>query len=181
MKRNEFRAAKSRKVISKKRLALLLSMILIFTCVVGGTLAYLFTMAGPITDTFEPAEVSCSVSDNLTQVTNSSETSVWLRVSITAVYRSTDPNQLDAIHWENPTLVITNADSWTKVGDFYYYNVAVSAQGTVNLPTITATGEVAGFKIEKQVLAEVIQSAPLNAVQEAWKMTRVGENWQAYP
>ena len=161
MKRNEFRAAKSRKVISKKRLALLLSMILIFTCVVGGTLAYLFTMAGPITDTFEPAEVSCSVSDNLTQVTNSSE-----------------PN---AMHWENPTLVIKNADSWTKVGDFYYYNVAVSAQGTVNLPTITATGEVAGFEIEKQVLAEVIQSAPLNAVQEAWKMTRVGENWQAYP
>ena len=179
MKGNNSRMEKIRKIISKKRLALLLSMILIFTCVVGGTLAYLFGTVGPITNTFEPAKVSCEVSDDQVQVKNTSETSVWLRVSFTAVYRST--TDANTIYFANPTLTISNAATWTKIGDFYYYNGVITAGSSVVLPTVTVNDSVpTGFAVEKQVHAEVLQSAPLDAVQEAWGMTRSGDAWQTY-
>lgn len=183
MKGNDSHMGKIRRIVSKKRLALLLSMILIFTFVVGGTLAYLFVTVGPITNTFEPAKVSCVVSADQAQVTNTSETSVWLRVSITAVYRST--SDANTIHWENPNISVSDTTNiWfhNAQGDgFYYYKIAVSPNGIVTLPQISINESApAGFKLEKQVLAEVIQSAPLDAVQEAWGMTRSGENWQTY-
>lgn len=168
--------------MNHKRLAMLLSMILVITCTVGGTLAYLFTRTESITDTFEPANVSCTISNDQASVTSASETSVWLRVSITAVYRSTsDPN---AIHWENPPISITASGDWfyNENGDgFYYYNLPVDSSGVVALPVIEINqSDPAGFQLEKQILAEVIQSAPLIAVQEAWGMTRVGDTWEAY-
>lgn len=166
--------------MNHKRLAMLLSMILVITCTVGGTLAYLFTRTESITDTFEPANVSCTISNDQASVTNASETSVWLRVSITAVYRSTDPEKQNSIHWENPVITVTPGDNWEKFGDFYYYKNSVDAGGAVDLPGIDVSGSVDGFRIEKQILAEVIQSAPLIAVQEAWGMTRVGDTWEAY-
>ena len=48
------------------------------------------------------------------------------------------------------------------------------------MPGIDVSGSVDGFRFEEQVLAEVIQNAPLIAVQEAWGMTRVGDTWEAY-
>ena len=57
---------------------------------------------------------------------------------------------------------------------------SVDAGGTVDLPGIDVSGSVDGFRIEKQILAEVIQNAPLIAVREAWGMTRVGDTWEAY-
>ena len=168
--------------MNHKRLAMLLSLILVITCTVGGTLAYLFTRTESITDTFVPAQVSCTISDDQTTVTNGSETSVWLRVTITAVYRSTsDPT---AIHWENPPISITASGDWfyNENGDgFYYYNLPVDSNGVVTLPKIEINqSDPAGFQLEKQILAEVIQSAPLIAVQEAWGMTRVDDQWQVY-
>lgn len=168
----------SMKTASKKRLALLLSMILIFTCVVGGTLAYLFAKTDSITDTFEPAQVSCTVDDAFSTVTNESETSVWLRVSITAVFRSTTDSS--AVHWQSPTLTVDLGENWQLVDGFYYYKTSIDAGGIVNLPAFEASGSVDGFEIEKQVLAEVIQSAPLDAVQSSWKVTINGTTWETY-
>ena len=175
MKRTDFSVTTA----SKKRLALLLSLIIIFTCVVGGALAYLFARTDTITDTFEPAEVSCVVADDFSTVTNGSETSVWLRVSITAVYRNVTTDST-AVHWENPSLTVTAGENWQLVDGFYYYKSAVAVGGVVALPDIQVEGAVDGFVIEKQVLAEVIQCAPMIAVQEAWMMTHNGNAWEIY-
>ena len=48
------------------------------------------------------------------------------------------------------------------------------------MPGIDVSRSVDGFRIEKQILAEVIQGAPLIAVQEAWGMTRIGDTWEAH-
>ena len=168
--------------MNRKRLAMLLSLILVITCTVGGTLAYLFTRTESITNTFVPARVNCVVAEtpeNQFTVTNDSETSVWLRVSITAVYR----NAVDTtvIHWENPEIIVSEDTSWQLEDGFYYYKAEVAAGGTASLPVITFdNAPPSGFVLEKQILAEVIQSAPLIAVQEAWSMTRVDDQWQVY-
>ena len=165
--------------MNHKRLAMLLSLILVITCTVGGTLAYLFTRTESITDTFVPAQVSCTISDDQTTVTNGSETSVWLRISVTAVYRDTSDST--AIHWENPGITVTPGENWQLVDGLYYYKTEIAAGAPVSMPQIIFdNAPPTGFVLEKQILAEVIQSAPLIAVQEAWSMTRNGDVWEAY-
>ena len=56
---------------SKKTGMLFLSLLLVATMMVGGTLAWLSTKSAPITNTFLPSHVSCSVAEEFNGTTKS--------------------------------------------------------------------------------------------------------------
>ena len=168
-----------RSILARKWLAALLSLVLVALCLVGTTLAYVIAKVGPLTNQFQPAQVSCVVSGDKSQVTNTSDIPVYLRIAVTATFEKTEEGEI-VIHWQNPTLTVAPSGNWVKVGDFYYYKGTVASDAAVLLPQITASGTAPGYTAVTHVLAEVIQYEPNDAVQSAWKMTFDGATWSAY-
>lgn len=168
-----------RNPLVRKQLAALISLALVLMCFVGTTLAYVIAKAGPVTNLFQPVEVSCVVSDDQKQVTNMSGVPVYLRVAVTATFEKTEGGNV-VTHWQNPTLTVTPGENWVLVGDFYYYKGTVPSDAAVALPGISTSGIADGYTAVTRVLAEVIQSEPDDAVQNAWNMTLNGTTWSVY-
>ena len=166
-----------------KTATLLLSLLLLATMTVAGTLAYLTTRTNPVTNTFTPSEVKCSVTENFdgttksnVNVTNTGDTNAYIRVKL-VTYRVNDQGQ----HIGGTAVIpsFTPGEGWKKDGDYYYYTqpVAPGAKPATDLiSSITLTGSYSdadGGKQVIEVMAEAIQSDGVasngnKAVVEAW-------------
>ena len=71
----------------------------------------------------------------------------------------------------------TPGDGWVKYGDYYYYTYPVAPGQQPETPLIdslTLTGSYSdadGGKQALEIMAEAIQSAPADALGEAWGVT----------
>ncbi len=157
----------------------LLSLVLLFTVAVGGTIAYLTAQDGPIENTFTPSEVKCEVTESFNgevksnvNVKNTGDTEAYIRVRL-VTYRVNDDGQRIG-----GTATIPNFDlgeNWVKYGDCYYYTLPVKAGESPETCLIGEAGvklvsydDVDGGKQVIEVMAEAIQSGPDRAVAAAW-------------
>lgn len=175
-----------RKRRSKKTGMLFLSLLLVATMMVGGTLAYLFTNSVPVVNTFNPSHVSCSVTEEFNgttksnvNVTNTGDIDAFIRVKL-VTYRVNDEEQHIGGTAEIPDF--KPGAGWVKNGDYYYYTkpVAPDEQPETSLiDSITLTGsyddadDADGGKQVIEVMAEAIQANGVaddgtKAVVEAW-------------
>ena len=167
-----------RKRRSKKTGTLFLSLLLVATMVVGGTLAYLFTNTEPVENIFTPSYVSCSVTESFdgttksnVNVTNTGNIDAYIRVKL-VTYRVNDEG--DHIGGIAKIPDFTPGAGWVENGDYYYYTqpVAPGEQPEISLiDRITLTDsydDADGGKQVIEVMAEAIQSTPAKAVTEAW-------------
>ena len=167
-----------RKRRSKKTGTLFLSLLLVATMVVGGTLAYLFTNTEPVENIFTPSYVSCSVTEEFNgtiksnvNVTNTGNIDAYIRVKL-VTYRVNDEG--DHIGGIAKIPDFTPGAGWVENGDYYYYTqpVAPGEQPEISLiDRITLTDsydDADGGKQVIEVMAEAIQSTPAKAVTEAW-------------
>lgn len=158
----------------KRRVALILSLALILTASIGGTMAYFMDSEWSISN-FTVGKVSCTVDvadDNCSvKVTNTENVPAYVRVAVVANWVSdTDPN---AIHYTQPQVGVGSDAGWTynSVDGFYYYNASVGANQAVTLPIYVTGTAPDGYKVQIQALAEAIQS---NAAADAWKFSPSG-------
>lgn len=167
-----------RKRQSKKTGTLFLSLMLVATMMVGGTLAYLFTNTEPVENIFTPSYVSCSVTESFdgttkrnVNVTNTGNIDAYIRVKLVS-YRVNKDNQ--HIGGEAPLPSFTLGANWVKYGDYYYYTkpVAPNQKPETNLTDsmmlTSSYADADGGKQAVDVMAEAIQSVPENAVKAAW-------------
>lgn len=168
---------------SKKTGMLFLSLLLVATMMVGGTLAYLFTNSVPVVNTFNPSHVSCSVAEEFNgttksnvNVTNTGDIDAFIRVKL-VTYRVNDEG--DHIGGAAEIPPFTPGNGWVKKGDYYYYTkpVAPDEQPEISLiDSITLTDpydDADGGKPVIEVMAEAIQANGVadggtKAVVEAW-------------
>ena len=166
---------------SKKTGMLFLSLLLVIGMVVGGTVAWLSTKSAPITNTFLPSHVSCSVTEEFNGTTksnvnviNTGDIDAYIRVKL-VTYRVNDEG--DHIGGIAKIPDFKPGAGWVKNGDYYYYTkpVAPDEQPETSLiDSITLTGsyddadDADGGKQVIEVMAEAIQSTPAKAVTEAW-------------
>ena len=166
---------------SKKTGMLFLSLLLVIGMVVGGTVAWLSTKSAPITNTFLPSHVSCSVTEEFNGTTksnvnviNTGDIDAYIRVKL-VTYRVNDKEQHIGGTAEIPDF--KPGAGWVKNGDYYYYTkpVAPDEQPETSLiDSITLTDsyddadDADGGKQVIEVMAEAIQSTPAKAVTEAW-------------
>lgn len=160
--------------------ALLLSMVLLVTVVIGGTLAYLVTQDEPITNTFTPSFVTCKVTETFDEdsgekkevnVQNIGDTDAYIRVRL-VTYRTNAAGQ----HIGGTATIpeFTTGTNWVKYGDYYYYTLPVKPNEKPTTDLISSITlnqnyeDSDGGNQAIDVMAEAIQSDPAEAVGTAW-------------
>ena len=165
-----------------RALVLGITLLLLFTASVGGTLAFLTTQTAPVVNTFQPSHISCEVTEQFdgtvkssVNVRNTGDTTAFLRVRL-VTYRVNAQGQRIGGTAQIPAF--TPGENWLKIDDCYYYAHPVAPGKSPASPLIGAEGirltdyiDADGGRQVIEVIAEAIQSEPTSAVQQAWGVT----------
>ena len=179
MYRDKHEAWRSEKTAHKGRLnATIISMVLILTLAVGGTIAFLSTKTDPVVNTFNPSQVTCSVVEDFdgkaktnVNVRNTGDIPAFIRVKL-VTYRTNDQGQ--HIGGTASLPAFTLGTGWVKCGDYYYYTYPVAPGATPadslaeRIELTENYTDVDGGHQSIDVIAEAIQAGPEAAVKAAW-------------
>lgn len=170
--------------------AMVIATVMLLALAIGGTVAWLTSSTGPITNTFTPSHVSCEVKESFNgtvksnvNVTNTSDIPAFIRVKL-VTYRVNEAG--DHIGGTATIPSFTLGTGWVKHGEYYYYtkpvapNASPEAALTASDIRLQQYNDVDGGKQVIEVMAEAIQSMPATAVQEAWHVTIADGSVTAY-
>lgn len=178
------------KKMLNRRFILIISILLILTAAVGGTVAFLTTRTSEVTNRFESGEVTCKVVEEFDGTTkenvaieNTGNTTAYIRAAIVGNWvNDEDEVVASADPWSFDNEII--GSGWAKGNDGYYYHKAPVDAGkqTSNLfNSYTAPSDgPEGAHLEMTIICQAIQSEPANAVTGVWPVT-VGSNGQISP
>lgn len=162
-----------------KPLVLIVAMALVATMAIGGTMAWFQVNSDKLTNAFTPGEVGGEVIEDFdgnvkrnVAVKNTGNVEAYVRVALVPTWEDADGNILpETASIEN--LSFTLGSGWFARGGFYYYTNKVAAGAiTANLADqITVIGAPEGAHMNLQILTEVIQANPADAVTESWGIT----------
>ena len=158
--------------------ATIISVVLILTLAVGGTIAFLSTKTDPVVNTFNPSQVTCSVVEDFdgktktnVNVENTGDIPAFIRVKLVA-YRTNDAGQHIGGVSEVPAFTL--GKDWARCGDYYYYTFRVAPGATPadslaeGIKLTENYTDVDGGHQSIDVIAEAIQAGPEAAVKAAW-------------
>ncbi|MGN0770222.1 MAG: hypothetical protein ACI4N0_05855 [Christensenellales bacterium] len=194
---NKKSGKKRRRLFRKIRTgALILSTLLLVVLAIGSTVAWLSTKGEPITNTFTPSHVDCTVGEEFdgttkkkVNVTNTGDIDAYIRVKL-VTYRMNEKGQHIGGIASLPSFDL--GTNWVKYDDYYYYTLPVTAgeQPATNLTdSMTLTGsynDADGGKQAIDVMAEAIQAQGTDSngatpTQLAWGVTINSGSVTAYP
>ena len=186
-----------KKLLSKPTL-LITCIALLLIVGIGTTVAFIITSTGPVTNTFTPTDVSCTVyTDNGTtdvagaiqdtatltdvQIKNTGDTDAYIRVALVINWANGSRVWAQAPASSDYTLTFKDNNNWIEGSDgFYYYQnpVAPGALSDILLKEVTANQQNAPkgpdgtqyyFSIE--IVASAIQANPATTAQNSWGVT----------
>jgi len=173
---------------TKKSIALLASLAVMLTVTVGGTLAYLIAQSETVTNSFDPANVSCVVEADATNKTfsvkNTSDIDAYLRAAIVVNWADASGDNVYGIApVENSDYTLAvDTENWVEGNDGYWYyktKVAPFEKSADVVEFITSYGKQngvtapEGYSLQVEVLAQAIQALPDEAVEETWSNDKV--------
>lgn len=197
---DQLNGAKKRRTGSTKKLAVLLtSLALLIIIAVGGTLAYLFTNTEPVTNTFTPAKVDVTIEEDFDRTTdptvkkdvkfqNTSNIPVYLRAMLVINWVDAEGNIVadvpDSYSYTMSGLPMNDDEgnsNWTAADadGYYYYKLPVAADAETDIllnECKAVSPENPEYFLQVDVLTEVIQAEPADAVKELWKSVNVDVN-----
>lgn len=162
------------KTMKMKSILLLALVAALLLGTVGGTVAYLVTSTGPVTNTFTPGVVDVEINDTVLDgvksnivVTNKSNVDCYLRVAVVG-YWVNDAGQIIG-KWDDS---LTPNAGWTKVGDYYYYDSIVKPTTetvTFMSGSYTQPTREDGAHLEMDIMVQGIQAEGMEDVNSAQK------------
>lgn len=176
-------AASSRSVQKRIRpngrlTAMVIATVMLLALAIGGTVAWLTSSTGPITNTFTPSHVSCAVDEKFDErsgvksdvrVKNTSDIPAFIRVKL-VTYRTNYARQ--HIGGTATVPAFTPGQDWVEHNGYYYYTQPVQPDAytgnLINTITLARYDDADGGHQAIDVMAEAIQSVPEAAVKEAW-------------
>lgn len=169
---------------SRKWIVAALLCLCIVACTLGGVNAYLTSRTEPVVNEFVPAKVSCIVEETFengvktdVRVRNTGNIDAYIRAAVIINFVSDDGKVLATAPQEGVDyILIWDAYGWTKGSDGYWYYKNAVAPGELTSMLIESAAAVSapdGYRLNIQIAATAIQSAPDTAVQEAWGITPV--------
>ena len=157
---------------------MVIAIVLLLALAIGGTLAWLSTKDGPITNTFTPSKVTCKVTESFNgetksnvNVTNTGDTDAYIRVKL-VTYRTNDQGQHIGGTASLPRFTL--GENWVSHDGYYYYTLPVApgespeTNLTESMTLTDSYTDADGGKQAIDVMAEAIQSVPEAAVKAAW-------------
>ena len=155
----------SGKQAKKRSRVLLISLVMLAVISIGGTLAYLMTGTGAVTNTFTPAKVEITPGEDKTdnsksniQFKNSGDVPVYIRATLVIYWKDSEGKivpQPDGGEVKGGTV----QNGWTLDGEIYYYDSRVSPEDStgIMLSPIEVTCPD-GYTCHIDVRAEAIQA-----------------------
>ena len=159
--------------------AMVIATVMLLALAIGGTVAWLTSSTGPITNTFTPSHVSCAVDEKFDErsgvksdvrVQNTSDILAFIRVKL-VTYRTKDKG--DHIGGTASVPNFQPGTNWVLHEGYYYYTQPVQPQNFTGIlineiQLTTRYTDADGGHQAIDVMAEAIQSVPEAAVQDAW-------------
>ena len=181
--------AKHNKSMSKAMIIVVLCSML-FVGTVGGVWAYLTSRPEPITNTFEPAFITCEVEEQFdgeiksdVRIRNTGNVDAFIRAAVVVNFLSADGKVLAASPVQDTDYTIVwGGGEWNKGADGFWYCATPVTPDGVTPPLIKSASpisDVSGYQLDVQIIASAIQTKPDKAVAEAWGITP--ENGKIYP
>lgn len=165
----------------KKLISILVVAVLLSALTLGGTFAVILAGADPVTNTFEPARMSCAVTEDFTDgvtkkdvcIQNTGDAPVYIRVKLLPYWYEKENDVVVAkTAW---TPVFTPGTGWMLGADgcYYYAEPVAPGESTAALiPMVTLTqDDVSLARQVLEILPSCIQAEPADAVLEAWTGT----------
>lgn len=176
------RPARRRSHINVRLTAIVLATVTLLALAVGGTIAWIKADTAPVQNTFTYANVTTKIEEGFdgrdktnVNVKNTGDIEVYVRVKLVS-YRTNEAG--DRIGGETTLPTFTPGQNWVLHTDgYYYYTLPVAPNGgtpATNLAdkmTLEVYKDTDGGFQSIDVVAEAIQSTPVNAMQEAWGVT----------
>ncbi len=167
---------------STKMMVLAISIILILSTAVMGTMMFLVSKTPVVTNTFDPAKVTCEVQEQFdgtvkkdVTAKNTSNIDAYLRIKPVSYRVNTDGERIGG------TVVIPNftpGSGWFEQDGFYYYHKPVAPGEIPEVKLIGDSGitlviytDADGGKQVIEVIAEAIQAKPTSVVADQWNVT----------
>ena len=142
---------------SRRPLLLLASLVLLLALAVGGTVAWLNSSSGPVTNTMIPGQVPITIDETFKNgikrdvtVTNNGNIDAYIRVAIVANAVDAEGNVVAG----NKPVYTINTANWQELDGYYYYKGAVAPDRTTEQ---LFKGDVKVTGGELNILAESIQ------------------------
>lgn len=175
--------ARGRSLRTGRLTTMVIATVLLLALAIGGTLAWLSTKDGPITNTFTPSKVTCVVTERFNgvtksnvNVTNTGDTDAYIRVKL-VTYRTNDQGKHIGGTASLPTF--TPGANWVSYDGYYYYTLPVApgerpeTNLTDSMMLIDSYTDADGGKQVIEVMAEAIQANGVaddgkKAVVKAW-------------
>ncbi len=166
----------------KKSVAVIVSLLLVLTAVFGATIAYLTAKEDSITNTFVPAEVKLEVGESFAEggvekknvvIKNIGDVDAYVRAAIVVTWQKAD----GTVYAKAPVLdrdyTLGLGSKWTKGSGYYYYSGVVAAEtgvteNLINNCTVIGNAPAEGYTLHVEILAQAVQSSPVDAVKSAW-------------
>ena len=167
---------------SKKTLALVVSLVLVLTVGVGGTLAYLLAATNPLVNTFTPSKVTTFVEEDIStgvkkdvKIQNTGNTDAYIRAAVLVTWQDTYGN----VYGQEPvagtdyeitlkTGSVGTANNWFLGKDgFYYYSSPVAPDGYTGILIDTCSyvkNAPVGYSLCVEIIGSGVQAVPAKAV-----------------
>lgn len=174
---------------SLKSIALLVSLVLLGSVGVGGTIAFLIDYAGTVENIFTPSEVTTSVEEAVSGkiksnvcIKNTGDTEAWIRAAVVITWQDEDGNVYGQLPVSGDDYYISylNNTDWIKAKDgFYYYKKPVAAGGSTGV-LIEKCEQLKSLKVDNvdyyltvEIIGSGIQSIPDYVVEQEWSNDQV--------
>lgn len=169
----------------KKMLVLLTALIVVLCAAVGGTVAYLATSTGSVTNTFTPTSVSTVIIEdfkgsvkNEVTIKNNGDVDVYIRAAVVVTWQNNEGTVLGQEPEAGSDYTIDwKMNNWIgpKNDGYYYYTKSVSKDHTTGVlftdckPLKAAPMD--GYTLHVEIISEAIQAEPTSVVAGAWGVT----------
>lgn len=177
----------SRKRTNKRKATVLLSsLVLLVVMLVGTTAAFLIASDGPITNIFNPSNVSCQVNEesfdgttktNVT-IANTGDTEAYIRAAIVVTWKDAENGNVYAgkpVAGTDYTITLNTTDWFQSDDGFYYFRKPVAAGDSTDVLiqscVAVKSNTPVGYGLNVEILGSAIQSVPTNVVTDKWGVT----------
>lgn len=168
--------------MSKRAVLLVLSLVMILSVSVGGTLAYLIAQSETRTNVFEPGDVTTTTDEKFNPDGSKSEVSIstkgsnvdtYVRAKIVVTWVDKDGNVLAQEPLKGTDYTITiNADGWMQGDDGFWYCREVVKAGKETPELISSCAPIKNMgpvdaQLQVTILSQAIQASD-QAIKDAW-------------
>lgn len=178
---------------SNRSLVLTISVIALVVCIVGASLAYLFTKSAGITNTFTPTKVTTDIVEKLDKgvkrnvtIKNTGDIEAFVRAKVVITWKDSSGNVYGTAPVAGTDYSITyNSSAWELIDGIYYCKTPVAPNGSS--PVLISECEKLStavvpenYDLSVEIIAEAIQSKPADVVQQTWGVTIANGSVTAY-